>query len=212
MPILSFVECSLHTCHLHLLWILNGQTRLLVPLLAIQCLYFWSLFCANSHRLTCENWWMRVLTRSLPQTSYLVYQYAVTCATDKSVSSCNVTVHGRCSTPLAGATVGLFDWCSHLEENGLAVNVLRSVHIAPTKLNWMKWSELLNTYLLTCNTFRNANRQFTSVQFSRGEASEPSRHRNSTVSPARDVFVHCFFSGRRTHLQQCSRSLAAASA
>jgi len=34
-------------------------------------------------------------------------------------------VHWRCSRPPAGATVGLFDWCSALEENGLAVNTLR---------------------------------------------------------------------------------------
>jgi len=41
-----------------------------------------------------------------------------------SVSSCNVTVRQCSSRPPAGATVGLFDWCSALEENGLTVNVL----------------------------------------------------------------------------------------
>ena len=44
-----------------------------------------------------------------------------------SVSSCNVMVHRRCSRPPAGATVGLFDWCSAVEENGQAVNALNNL-------------------------------------------------------------------------------------
>jgi len=42
-----------------------------------------------------------------------------------SVSRCNITVYRRYTADLlAPRTVGLFDWCSALEENGLAVNVL----------------------------------------------------------------------------------------
>jgi len=44
-----------------------------------------------------------------------------------SVSSCNVTIHQRCSRPPVGATVGLFDWCSALEEYDLAVSILTGV-------------------------------------------------------------------------------------